>query len=193
MGAAVFIDRDGVLIEEVHLLTKPHQVRIVKGAAAAVNALQSASFEVIVVSNQTVIARGLATENDVEAVHERIQQELVSAGAAPVSAYYFCPHHPNATLPEYRENCQCRKPRPGLLHQAASERGIDLSQSFMVGDRITDIIAGQAAGCTTILVQSGRHLDPPIQSPDPINLTTRPDLECHDLMQAANWILGKEE
>jgi D-glycero-D-manno-heptose 1,7-bisphosphate phosphatase len=190
MGTAVFIDRDGVLIEEIHLLTMPHQINLIKPAVEAVNKLRKAGYEVIVVSNQTVVARGLATEQEVEAVHDRIQQELIAAGSLPISAFYFCPHHPSATLLEYRTDCQCRKPRAGMFLQAASEMNLSLSQSFMVGDRITDILAGTAAGCKTILVHSGRHLDPPIESPDPIDRTIQPDHECSDLHEAAEWILG---
>jgi D-glycero-D-manno-heptose 1,7-bisphosphate phosphatase len=188
---AVFLDRDGVLIEDVHLLTKPGEVRLTDGASWVVRALKEACYQVVVVSNQTVVARGLATENEVEAVHERIQQLLVDTGGHRVDAFYFCPHHPSATLPQYRLECECRKPRPGLLLQAAAERGIDLPRSYMVGDRITDIIAGQRAGCKTILVESGRHLDPPIEAPDPIDPSCHPDFVCADLRQAVRLILER--
>jgi len=186
---AVFLDRDGVLIEDIHLLTQPDEVRLMDGSPWAVRILKAAGYQVVVVSNQTVVARGLATERDVEAVHELIQRLLVEAGGDRVDAFFFCPHHPNATWPEYRLECECRKPRPGLLLRAAAERGIDLSRSYMVGDRITDIIAGQRAGCKTILVESGRHLDPPIESPDPIDPSCQPDFVCADLRKAVRFIL----
>ncbi len=187
---AVFLDRDGVLIEDVNLLVRPNQVQLTDGAAWAVETLKEAGYQVVVVSNQTVVARGMATEDDVVAVHDWIQHLLIAAQSLPIDAFYFCPHHPNATLPQYRVVCQCRKPRPGLLLQAAAERDIDLVRSYMVGDRITDIIAGQRAGCQTILIESGRHLDPLIESLDPIDPLCRPDFVCADLRQAACLILG---
>lgn len=186
---AVFFDRDGVLIEDVHLLTSPGEVKLLNGASWAVTALKKAGYQVIVITNQTVVARGLATEQDVQIVHERIQHLLVEAGGEPVDAFYFCPHHPNATLQVYRINCQCRKPRPGMLLRAAEDRHIDLKRSYVVGDRITDIIAGQRAGCTTILVESGRHQEPPIETPDPIDLSIRPDFTCRNLQEAVDFIL----
>ena len=142
MKAAVFLDRDGVLIEDVHLLTRPEQVVIPPGVPAALRALGEAGFKLIVVSNQPVVARGLASEAEVRAVHTHMESLLQSAGAPPLDGIYFCPHHPNATLAAYRVDCDCRKPRPGLFRRAAAELDIDLSASFAVGDRITDIIAG---------------------------------------------------
>ena len=191
MQPAVFLDRDGVLIEDVHLLARPAEVRLTDGAPQAVQALKEAGYQVVVITNQTVVARGLAAEEDVEAVHEWIQYLLVEAGGDRVDAFYFCPHHPNATVSQYRVACECRKPRPGLLLQAAAERGIDLPRSYMVGDRTTDIIAGQRAGCKTILVESGRHLEPPIETPDPIDSSCRPDFVCADLCQAVRLILER--
>ncbi len=189
---AVFLDRDGVLIEDVDLLVSPAQVRLINGAAEAVKVLRGSGRLVVVVSNQTVVARGLVTEEDVQAVHDHIQRLLLTEGGETVDAFYFCPHHPNATLPQYRVACDCRKPRPGLLLQAAAERGIDLSRSWMIGDRITDIIAGRNAGCRAILVHSGRHLNVPIESPDPIDVVTRPDLVCRDMLEAAPMIVGED-
>jgi len=188
---AVFLDRDGVLIEDVHLLTQPAQVRLADRALWAIRSLKQAGYQVIVITNQTVVARGLASEDDVEVVHEWIQHLLVEGGGDNVDAFYFCPHHPNATLPAYRVVCECRKPRPGLLLQAAREHGVDLNCSYMVGDRITDIIAGKKAGCWTILIESGRHLDPPIESPDPIDPSYQPDFVCADLRQAVRRILER--
>jgi D-glycero-D-manno-heptose 1,7-bisphosphate phosphatase len=116
---------------------------------------------------------------------------LEAAGAPPLDAVYFCPHHPEATLPEYRVICDCRKPRPGLLLRAAGEHGLDLGASFMVGDRLTDIAAGAAAACRTVLVQTGRHAEPPIVAAEPPAAPCRPDHTCPDLPAAAAWILGE--
>ena len=191
MTKAVFIDRDGVLIEDVDLLTDPAQIRILDGIPQTLNRLKHADFELIVVTNQTVIARGLATEQDVRRINARVEQLIEQAGGPRLDGCYFCPHHPNATLPAYRTDCDCRKPRPGLLLRAADERAIDLRASFLVGDRITDIIAGARAGCRTILVETGKHLSPPIETAEPLDRTIRPDHICADLNAAANWILKK--
>jgi len=189
MRAAVFLDRDGVLIEDVHLLTDPPSICMFECTPPAIQALKDKGFRVIVVSNQTVVARGLATEEDVRRVHDRIQELLREANGSQIDAFYFCPHHPNATLPDYRIDCNCRKPRPGMLMQAAHEHDIDLGHSYMVGDRITDIIAGMQAGCETILVQTGAHLQEPIETTEPLDLSIRPDFVCQDLAQATDYIL----
>ena len=186
---AVFLDRDGVLVEEVHLLVNPSQVRLFECVPAAIQSLKRSGFKVIVVSNQTVVARGLAAVKDIDRIHDTIQQLLGEANGSHIDAFYFCPHHPNATLLEYRIDCDCRKPRPGMLIQAAHENDIDLQGSYMVGDRITDIIAGVRAGCKTILVQTGAHLQKPIETSDPIDVSTQPDFICEDLGQAAEYIL----
>jgi len=192
MRRAVFLDRDGVIIEDIHLLTSPSQVRILDGVPEALSALAGAGFALIAVTNQTVVARGLATEDEVRRVHDEIDRRLHTAGGQPVDAYYVCPHHPAATRPEYRLDCECRKPRPGLLLRAARERGIDLAASYMIGDRVTDVIAGIRAGCTTILLETGAHAAPPIETSDPIDPGTRPDLVFRDLASAARAITAKD-
>jgi D-glycero-D-manno-heptose 1,7-bisphosphate phosphatase len=193
MKPAVFLDRDGVLIEDVHLLTRPEQVVVLPGVSQALRALSQAGFKLIVVSNQPVVARGLVSEQDVRSVHEHMDSLLRSAGSPPLDAIYFCPHHPNATLPAYRVNCDCRKPKPGMFLRAAKELDIDLPASFTVGDRITDIIAGVKAGCRTVLVQTGKHLEKPIETSEPLDATIQPDHVCADLAAAAEWIANRIE
>lgn len=188
---AVFLDRDGVLIEDVHLLTHPSQINLFEYAPSAIKSLKQAGFYVIVVTNQTIVARGLATEKDVERVHNTIQQLLRRAGGSHIDAFYFCPHHPNATLPAYRIDCACRKPEPGMLNQAVRDYGIKLSKSYMIGDRITDMIAGTRAGCKTILVTTGSHLQKPIETNKPIDLSIQPDFVCQNLNQAVKYILER--
>lgn len=193
MNAAVFLDRDGVIIEDVHLLAKPEQIRVLPGAPEALRKLKAAGFELIVISNQTVVSRGLATEAEVHAVNSRMQELLQNTGGPLFDAIYICPHHPNATLPEYRLACECRKPRPGLFLRASRERHVDLKKSFAVGDRVTDIIAGAKAGCRTILVQTGKHTAAPIETVEPIDQSILPDHTCADLGAAANWILKQRQ
>ncbi len=189
---AVFLDRDGVLVEDAGLLTRAADFRLLPGVPAALTALKNAGFRLVVVTNQTIVARGLATEQDVVTLNAHLQRLLTQAGAPPLDGCYFCPHHPKATLPAYRVDCECRKPKPGLLLRAAQEHGLDLGSSFAVGDRITDIIAGARAGCRTILVQTGRHTEAPIETAEPLDTSIQPDHTCADLPGAAAWILNRK-
>ncbi len=192
LSRAVFLDRDGVIIEDVDWLIQPGQIRVLPGVPQALRRLARAGFRLIVATNQPVVARGLATEAQLETLHAAMAAQLTAAGAPPLDRFYFCPHHPNATLPAYRVICDCRKPRPGLLLRAARDFRLDLPASFMIGDRPTDIAAGAAAGCRTILVQTGKHLQPPIQTADPMDPSLKPDWTCADLSAAAEWILNQK-
>lgn len=187
---AVFLDRDGVLIEDVDLLTESTRIRILPGVPEALARLKAAGFALLVVSNQTVVARGLLDEAQVLALHIEVEARLAASGAPPLDGFYFCPHHPKATLACYRCDCECRKPRPGLLLQAAREHGIDLASSFLVGDRPSDILAGAAAGCRTLWVETGQHQAPPIETID-APAVPRPDFICADLRAGTRWILGE--
>lgn len=186
---AVFLDRDGVLIRDVDLLTDVSQIQILGGVAEALRLLKEAGFQLLVVSNQAVVARGLVDEAEVRLLQEEVEGRLALEGAPVLDGFYFCPHHPRATVPAYRVLCECRKPRPGLLLRAAEAHRIDLSASFMVGDRPTDLLAGERAGCRTIWVQTGQHLAPPIETDEPLP-EPRADFVCADLLQAALWIRG---
>jgi D-glycero-D-manno-heptose 1,7-bisphosphate phosphatase len=187
---AVFLDRDGVLLDESGFLVDAAQIRIVPGAPAALARLGRAGFELVVVTNQTVVARGLASEDRVTEIHRVLAARLASEGGAAISGFYVCPHHPSASVAEYRLACGCRKPRPGLLFRAAEELGLDLGRSYMVGDRITDVAAGARAGCRTALVRAGgAYLQPPIETVEPLDPDIRADHVCDDLPAAADWIL----
>lgn len=186
---AVFLDRDGVLIEDVDLLTEESAIRILPGVAEALALLKGAGFKLLVVSNQTVVARGLATVAAVRSLQREVEARLTLAGAPALDGFYFCPHHPRATLPEFRQVCACRKPQPGLLLQAAAEHGVDLGASFMVGDRPTDLHAGARAGCRTLWVQTGRHDAPLIETGETLP-ALRPDFVGAGLLQAAHWLCG---
>jgi D-glycero-D-manno-heptose 1,7-bisphosphate phosphatase len=185
---SVFLDRDGVLIRDVHNLTQWKQVELIPGSAAAVGDLRQAGLAVVVVTNQPVVARGWMSERQVRNLHHRLRTLLRREGA-DVTGFYFCPHHQSATLPAYRCDCPCRKPRPGMLLKAAEDLSLDLRRSFMVGDRVTDVLAGRAAGCTTILVESGRHAAAPIQTSEPVDLFVQEDYRCRDLRAASQWII----
>ena len=187
--AAIFLDRDGVLVEDVDLLSVPDQVRLQGDVPDALRRLRHAGFALIAVTNQTVVSRGRATLDDVASVHAHIDRLIHEAGGPALDAWYVCPHHPQATLAEYRVECECRKPRPGLLRTAATDHRLDLRRSFMIGDRITDVVAGHAAGCRTIQLRRGAYEAPPIVVLDPLP-PIDPDHGCDDLGQAADWIVA---
>jgi D-glycero-D-manno-heptose 1,7-bisphosphate phosphatase len=151
---AVFLDRDGTIIKFEDLITKPSQLKLLPGAARAVKKFNDLGFLVIVVTNQPVVARGLIEPAGIEVLHEILEKRLERAGAR-VNAWYFCPHHPEATLKKYRMACSCRKPKPGMFKKAMKRFNIDSRKSYSIGDGIIDIVAGKRAGLKTILVKTG--------------------------------------
>ncbi len=186
----IFLDRDGVLVEDAGPVTRLDQFRLLPGVPAALARLKQAGYLLLMASNQSVVARGLASEAELHELHRQLSCLLVDAGGPGLDASYFCPHHPNADLPAYRSECDCRKPRPGLLWRGAADFGLDLSECFMIGDRLTDVAAGRRAGCRTILVQTGQHDAPLIATVDPWDPSTAPDHVCRDLLSATDWILN---
>jgi D-glycero-D-manno-heptose 1,7-bisphosphate phosphatase len=151
---AVFLDRDGVIIEETNYLADAAQVRLIPGAAEAIACLNRLDVPVVVVTNQAGVARGLFPEERVPEIHQHLTG-LLAAQGAHVDRYYYCPHHPTAGTGPYRRECACRKPRPGMLLQAAGELGLDLQRSYLVGDKPSDLEAGACVGNRTILVRTG--------------------------------------
>ncbi len=151
---AVFLDRDGVINEEDGIIRSVEQLRLVPGSGEAIARLNRAGLPVIVITNQPVVARGWCTEEELGALHDHLRGLLQGHGAS-VDAIYYCPHHENANDPAYRMICECRKPRPGLILQAARERSLDLTSCVMIGDRSVDIEAAHAAGTKGWLVKTG--------------------------------------
>lgn len=171
MRPAVFLDRDGVLIVEADYLADAHQVELIPGAAAAVRRLNDAGFAVVVVTNQSGVARGYFPEAQVGIVHTHIADLLDAKAAARIDHFDYSPFHPDATLDQYRQDSDCRKPKPGMLLRSAAKLGLDLTRSWLVGDRRTDLVAGAAAGCRTILVRTGYGAKCDVTAPDgPLNL-----------------------
>lgn len=152
MKKAVFLDRDGVILKDTGYISSWEETRLLFGSAEAIKRLNQSGFLVIVVTNQSGVARGYFTEADVEAVNERLKEELSLKGAQ-IDAIFYCPHHVKGRVKKYRLDCDCRKPKPALILDAASRFGIDTSRSFMVGDKLEDVKAGKRAGCKTILIQ----------------------------------------
>jgi D-glycero-D-manno-heptose 1,7-bisphosphate phosphatase len=188
---AVFLDRDGVLIADVGLIVDSTDIRVLDGAPEALSVLAAAGYALVVVTNQTVVSRGLMTEVELIRFHAALRERLCREGAPELAGVYVCPHHPSATLVRYRVDCDCRKPRPGLLLRAAGELDIDLPQSTLVGDRPSDVIAGFLAGCKTVLVRSGASGAPPIETTLEFDAAIEPTHECTDLLEAARWILAR--
>lgn len=152
--ACVFLDRDGVINEEAGIISRREQLRLIPGSGSAIARLNERGVPVIVITNQPVVARGWLTEEGVVELHDHLRDLLAQSGAK-LDAIYFCPHHENADDPAYRMECECRKPRPGLLHRAAADHGLDLARCVMIGDRTVDLKAGREAGCSGILVETG--------------------------------------
>lgn len=160
MQPAVFLDRDNTLIANDGDLGDPKLVTLVDGVAQGLRALREAGYRLVVVTNQAGVARGKFTEDDVDAVHQRIalladQQALARA---LIDRFYYCPYHPEATVPAYRRDHPWRKPHPGMILQSARDMGLDLARSWMIGDQERDILAGRAAGCRTVLFSRDAEL-----------------------------------
>ncbi|HLO27052.1 MAG TPA: D-glycero-beta-D-manno-heptose 1,7-bisphosphate 7-phosphatase [Geobacteraceae bacterium] len=151
---AVFLDRDGTINVEKDYLHRTEEFEFIPGAPEAIRLLKDAGFLVIVVTNQSGIGRGYYDEAAVHRLHRFMDDELARHGTA-VDAYYICPHHPLHGIDEYRKECGCRKPLPGMLFEASEDFSIDLAASYIVGDKMADVAAGLAAGCRPLLVMTG--------------------------------------
>ncbi|HXX93955.1 MAG TPA: HAD-IIIA family hydrolase [Planctomycetota bacterium] len=152
---AILLDRDGTIVEDRGYITIPDDVRILPGVAEAIVELRSQGWKVMVVSNQAAVAKGLITEEELGEINLRMVTMLGAEGAI-LDGVYVCPHHPEGKVPDYAIECGCRKPRTGLLDQAAAEHGLDLSECVIVGDSLRDLEAGRAAGLkAAILVLTG--------------------------------------
>ena len=154
-GRAVFLDRDGTIIEDVDYLSDLSEIKWIPGAREAVRRLNLAGFKVIVVTNQSGVARGIFSERFLMTIHARLQEDLESVGAR-IDAWYYCPHHPTEGTIQYQRVCSCRKPNPGLILRAAEDHALDLRSSYMIGGSEKDIAAGEGAGLTPILVLTGK-------------------------------------
>lgn len=172
---AVFIDRDGTIARDVHYCRRVEDFEILPTVPEAIRLLNQHGFKVVIITNQSGIARGYFNETTLLQIHQHMRQELAKYDAR-VDAIYYCPHHPE-------EGCECRKPKPGLILKAAQDLAINLGRSFMVGDGEMDIRAGKAAGCRTILVAT----EPDIEK----ETTDPPDYIADNMLRAAQWIIDK--
>lgn len=183
-SSAVFVDRDGTLIEEVGYLDRVDRLVLYPWTTDAIRALNRAGLPIILVSNQSGVARGFFTEAVVDQVHAHMAA-LLEAGGARIDAYYYCPHHPDGTVPGYGRSCDCRKPGRGLVDRAVSELGVDPARSFVVGDRWLDVGLARTMGGRGVLVRTGYGADEE-RRPVP-DLTA--DAIVNNFAGAASWIL----
>jgi len=178
MNKAVFLDRDGTINEEVNYLSDPKDLRLLPRVAEAIRMFNKAKYKVIIITNQSAIARGFLTIEKLNKIHGKLF-ELMKKKGAKIDGIYYCPHHPN-------EKCACRKPKTGLILKASKEHNINLRASYMIGDKLIDIEAGRNAGCKTILVKTGYGKE----ELNKINFNTKPDFIADNLYDAAKIILN---
>jgi D-glycero-D-manno-heptose 1,7-bisphosphate phosphatase len=183
---AVFLDRDGTVSEEVGYVNHLSRYKLFPWTIAAIKKLNEAEIKAILVTNQAGVARGYFTEDLIWKVHELLNSELAKEGAH-LDAIYYCPHHPSTGKAPYRANCECRKPRPGLILQAAQEHNIDLANSFMVGDKYTDVELAQNAGVKSIMVMTGYGIGEYEYQRE--NWPKMPDKIAKDLLEAVEWAI----
>ena len=185
---AVFLDRDGTICEEVGYVNHLSRSRLLPRSVEAIRLINQSGALAVVTTNQSGVARGYFSRDLVEAVHAQLRSTVESSGAR-LDAIYYCPHHPTEGSPPWRADCDCRKPRPGMIQRAAREHGIDLARSYVVGDGLVDIEAGAAAGVPGVLVLTGygrglvenqRH-----------RFKTEPVHVAEDLLEAVRFILGR--
>ena len=183
----MFIDRDGCLTEEVGYVNHVSRVRLLPRTAAAVRRLNEAGLPAVMATNQSGIAKGYFDQDVLDAVHAELQRQLGAAGAR-LDALYVCTHHPDEGAPPYRADCDCRKPRPGLLRRAAADLGLDLGASVMVGDKISDVATGRAVGAAGVLVLTGYGRGEWEHQRQ--RWADKPDHVAEDLLDAVEWVLA---
>ena len=187
VNRAVFLDRDGTITKSVHILTKIEEIELEEKAAEGIAFLKKSNFKIIVVTNQPQVARGMCTEDDVKRINRKMARDLEELGVV-LDGIYFCPHHPemHEDVPEYalkyRVECECRKPNIGMLKKAGEVFGVDLSKSFVIGDRTVDVQTGKNAGCKTVLVKTGA-------GGNDKKYDSAPDFVCENLLDAAKIIV----
>ncbi|RUL85625.1 D-glycero-alpha-D-manno-heptose-1,7-bisphosphate 7-phosphatase [Tautonia sociabilis] len=182
---AVFLDKDGTVIENVPYNVDPDRIRLSSGAAEGLRTLAGAGYLLVVVSNQSGVARGYFPESAIGPVERRLRETLDAEGVN-LASFRYCPHHPDGSVSAYAVSCECRKPAPGMLVAAARALGIDLGRSWMVGDLLDDVEAGHRAGCRSVLIANGNEAEwrrGPLRDPD---------LVAPDLSEAARLILNAD-
>ena len=184
MRRAVLLDRDGTLIEDVGYIDSLSKLRLLPYTVDALSLLKRAGFALVVVTNQGGIGKGLMNEAFVEAFHRELGNRLARAGAS-IDAFYYCPHHPDATVEAYRQVCTCRKPAPGMAERAGRELDLDLTRSFVIGDRWLDVALAARVGARGLLVRTGYGEREAALPEEGVEAAAVVD----HLLDAAHWIL----
>jgi len=182
----VFLDKDGTLIEDLPYKVDPNRIRLMTGAASGLAKLVRAGYSVVIVSNQSGIARGYFDEQALIRVWAKIQS-LVKPSGGVIADFLYCPHHPAGTIPAYAIDCACRKPKPGLLFKAARRYPVNFEASWMIGDILDDVEAGNRAGCRTILINNGNETEWQLTA------GRQPSYLARNLEKAADLILSAPE
>jgi D-glycero-D-manno-heptose 1,7-bisphosphate phosphatase len=187
---AIFIDRDGTLSHEVGYVNHVSRFRLFSYAVDAIRLVNRSPYAAVLVTNQAGVARGYFPESLIAEVHATVEASL-AAGGARLDGIYYCPHHPSAGTPPYRQDCDCRKPRPGLLRRAAKDLDLDLARSYVVGDRLGDLELAWSVGARAVLVKSGYGLgELTYHAP---GWTRQPDLVADHLLEAVARIVAESE
>lgn len=181
---AIFLDRDGTLVWPRRYPSTPDELHLYEGIGPELHALQQHGLRLVLVTNQSGIAHGYFTVEALAQMHHHLAQELASFNVQ-LDGIYFCPHHPEGIVPEFRQHCACRKPQPGMLLAAATDLALDLSRSWIVGDILDDVEAGKRAGCRTVLIDLGNE-------PAPISSPRRPDFVVTRTVEALRLIRAIE-
>lgn len=181
-GAAIFLDRDGTLIREVGHLSRPEQVEILPGVGEALRGLRDLGFKLVVVTNQSAVARGYLSERELAVIHALLRERL-AAERVVLDAIYYCPHHPTEGLGDYRVACNCRKPNPGMVHQAVEELDLNAAASYLIGDQMTDMQLAEIVGATGLLLGDALAASPASRGEVPA---------FADLWHAGQWIAARE-
>ncbi len=182
---AVFLDKDATLVENIPYNVDPERIRLAPGVAAGIPLLHVAGYRLVVITNQSGVARGYFTEKALRPVEAKLRDLLTAAGGY-LAGFYYCPHHPQGSVSEYAVVCACRKPEAGLFFRAAIDHNIDLGRSWMVGDVLDDVEAGRRAGCRTILINNGSETEWLLSS------TRLPHFIVNDMAEAAQLIVSQD-
>lgn len=183
---AAFLDKDGTLVEDVPYNVDPDRIRLAPGVGQGLARLRAAGFRLIVVSNQSGVARGLFPEAALERVWDRIS-ELLERFGVDLDGFYYCPHHPEGTESRYAMACDCRKPAPGLILKAARDHAVDLNRSWFIGDILNDVEAAHRAGCRAALIDNGNETE---WERSPLRW---PEIVAADFDAAARFIAAEAE
>ena len=183
----VFLDRDGTIIEDIPYLGDPKGVKLIAGSADAIRMLNERGIAVVVITNQSGIARKLFSRSDLIEVHRRMVQ-LIEEGGGELDGVFYCPHHP-----EFDVECECRKPKPGLILMAADRLKLDLSRSYTIGDNPTDVLCGMNAGTKTVLIRRSQDEADPSRVGEISAADLRPDFVADNLLKAVEWLVKRNE